>query len=130
MTRVITFGTYDLLHVGHVRILQRAAKMGDSLIVGVSSDDLNFTKKGRRPVYNERDRMEIVGNIKGVEAVFLEESLEKKAEYIRLWHANVLVMGDDWRGKFDFVSDICRVEYLERTEGISTTSLLDILGNK
>lgn len=127
MSRIITFGTYDLLHVGHVRMLRRAAALGDYLCVGVSSDALNFSKKGRNPVFSEDDRMEIVSSIKGVDEVFLEESLELKLEYIERYRADVLVMGDDWQGKFDFASSICEVRYLPRTEGISTTELLEAM---
>ncbi len=124
MTTVITFGTFDVLHIGHVRIIERASALGDRLIVGVSSDKLNFTKKGRRPVYPESERMEIVRAIRHVDAVFLEESLELKSQYVREFNADVLVMGADWEGKFDHLSDLCRVVYLPRTEGISTTELI------
>jgi glycerol-3-phosphate cytidylyltransferase len=121
--RVITFGTYDLLHIGHVRIIQRAAELGDHLIVGVSSDALNFSKKGKYPVYNEADRMEIVRGLRGVDEVFLEESLELKREYIVAARADILVMGDDWVGKFDWCGDVCKVVYLPRTPEISTTEI-------
>lgn len=123
--RVITFGTFDLLHVGHVRIVQRAAALGDELYVGVSSDALNHRKKGRFPIYTEADRMEIVRGLKGVTDVFLEESLEQKREYVLRWRADCLVMGDDWKGRFDELSDVCDVVYLPRTEHISTTSVKD-----
>tara|TARA_R110002072_G_scaffold83294_3_gene189182 strand:+ start:2534 stop:2947 length:414 start_codon:yes stop_codon:yes gene_type:complete len=127
MARIITFGTFDLLHVGHVRMLRRAAALGDYLCVGVSSDSLNFAKKGRGPVFSEEDRMEIVSSIKGVDEVFLEESLEQKLAYIEQYDADILVMGDDWEGKFDFAASICEVRYLPRTEGISTTELLQVI---
>ena len=120
--RVITFGTFDLLHIGHVNILKRAKALGDHLIVGVSSDRLNYEKKGRYPVYNEQDRMEIVKAIRYVDEVFLEESMELKREYILKHKADILVMGSDWEGKFDHLSDICRVIYLPRTENISTSA--------
>jgi glycerol-3-phosphate cytidylyltransferase len=113
--RVITFGTFDVLHVGHVRIL----------IVGVSSDALNLAKKGRESVFPQDERLEIVANIAGVEAVFLEESLDLKRHYITEWQADVLVMGDDWRGRFDEFSDICEVVYLPRTPSISTTAVIE-----
>lgn len=120
---IITFGTYDLLHVGHVRILQRARQLGERLIVGVSSDDLNFSKKSKYPVFSQSDRIEIIRSIKGVDDVFLEESLELKKEYIRQHKADVLVMGDDWLGKFDWVADVCEVKYLSRTPDVSTTQI-------
>ena len=121
MTRVITFGTYDLLHVGHVRLLKRAAALGDHLIVGVSSDQLNLNKKGRAPVYSTKDRLEILESIKCVNETFVEYSLEDKGKYIQEHKADILVMGDDWEGKFDEFNNLCKVIYLPRTEGISTT---------
>jgi glycerol-3-phosphate cytidylyltransferase len=127
MKKVITFGTYDLFHRGHLRMLQRARELGDYLVVGVSTDELNFNKKNYRPVFSEQDRMAIVRAIRYVDEVFPEESLERKREYIQAHHANILVMGDDWKGKFDFCSDLCEVVYLERTTGISTTDLKQLI---
>jgi len=124
MKNVITFGTFDVLHVGHVRILQRARLLGDRLIVGVSTDALNWNKKQKKPVYSQFDRLEIVRSISGVDEVFLEHSLELKGEYIKQYKADVLVMGDDWVGRFDEFKSLCEVVYLPRTEGISTTQLL------
>ena len=121
--RVITFGTFDLFHIGHLNILRRAKELGSHLIVGVSTDALNFSKKSYYPVYNEEDRLLIVDAIRYVDEVFYEESLEKKRDYIIQHAADILVMGDDWQGKFDFVSDVCKVVYLPRTEGISTSGL-------
>ena len=125
MTVVITFGTFDLLHIGHINILKRAKSFGSKLIVGVSSDKLNFQKKNKYPVYNQNDRLEIIKNLKFVDEVFLEESLEKKKDYIDKYQANILVMGDDWKGKFDFVNSKCRVIYLTRTPSISTTETIE-----
>lgn len=122
---VITFGTFDVFHVGHVRMLQRAAEHGDRLVVGVSADALNVEKKGRAPVFSEDERMEIVASLKCVDDVFLEESLEKKRDYILEHGAKVLVMGDDWAGRFDWVSDVCEVIYLPRTPSVSTTGLIE-----
>jgi glycerol-3-phosphate cytidylyltransferase len=122
---VITFGTFDVLHVGHVRVLNRAAELGERLVVGVSSDRLNFSKKGRNPVFTQEERLEIVSNIKAVDAVFVEESLEQKREYVVEHGADILVMGDDWAGKFDFLSDICKVVYLPRTPSVSTTAIIE-----
>ena len=124
MKKIITFGTFDVLHVGHIRILQRARALGDYLIVGVSSDALNFSKKQRYPVYPESERIEIVQSIAGVNEVFREDSLELKGEYIKKYQADVLVMGDDWVGRFDEFKTLCEVIYLPRTEGISTTKLI------
>ena len=124
-TTVITFGTFDVLHVGHVRVLNRAAELGDRLVVGVSSDALNMSKKGRNPVFSQDERLELISNLKVVDDVFVEESLELKREYVTQHQADVLVMGDDWEGKFDFLNDICKVVYLPRTPSISTTALIE-----
>lgn len=123
MVTGITFGTYDLLHIGHIRILERARELCDRLVVGVSSDALNFSKKARLPVYSEDERMHIVRSLRFVDEVFLEESLELKRDYVQQFRADILVMGDDWAGRFDFCSDLCRVVYLPRTPNISTTQI-------
>ncbi|MDN5789292.1 MAG: adenylyltransferase/cytidyltransferase family protein [Micrococcales bacterium] len=122
---VITFGTFDVFHVGHVRVLKRAAALGDRLVVGVSGDALNVAKKGRPPVFSQEERLEIVSSLAVVDGVFLEESLEQKRDYILEHEADVLVMGDDWAGKFDWVSDVCEVVYLARTPSVSTTGLIE-----
>ena len=103
--------------------------MGDHLVVGVSSDGLNFSKKGKYPVFSEEHRMAIVNEIKGVDEVFLEESLELKRKYLIEHNAQILVMGDDWKGRFDELSDICEVVYLERTPELSTTEYKHIIRN-
>ena len=126
MKTVITFGTFDIFHIGHLNILRRASDMGDRLVVGISSDRLNFSKKQRHPVYPQQQRMTIVSQIKGVDEVFLEESLEMKAEYIRQFSASILVMGDDWLGRFDHLQTVCDVCYLPRTPSISTTSIIEV----
>lgn len=126
MSTVITFGTFDVVHVGHINILERAAKYGDRLVVGVSSDELNFKKKSRYPVYSQQDRIKIISSLKYVDEVFVEESLELKLEYIKKYHADVLVMGDDWTGRFDWVQSDCKVIYLPRTPSISTTQVIEI----
>ncbi|NIF21176.1 pantoate--beta-alanine ligase [Candidatus Pantoea multigeneris] len=124
MRTVITFGTFDVLHIGHINILRRAKAHGDRLIVGVSSDALNFSKKQRYPVYSEADRAEIISSLQFVDEVFIEESLELKGEYIKKFGADILIMGNDWEGRFDIFKELCEVEYLPRTEGISTTELI------
>lgn len=125
MKTIITFGTYDLLHVGHIRLLSRARALGDRLVVGVSSDQLNFSKKNKFPEFSEEERMEIIRMIKGVNDVFLEESLELKASYLKEQKADILVMGDDWSGKFDHLKSICQVVYLPRTPSISTSAIIE-----
>ncbi len=122
---VITFGTFDVFHVGHLRVIERAASLGDRLVVGVSADALNIRKKGRAPVFSEGERMEIVAALRVVDEVFREDSLEQKRDYILEHGASVLVMGDDWAGRFDEFGDICEVVYLPRTPAISTTALIE-----
>lgn len=123
--RVITFGTFDIFHVGHLRLLERARKLGTELIVGVSTDELNQSKKGRSPVYSFDQRCEILSALRCVDLVFPEESLELKRDYILRYEANILVMGDDWKGKFDECNDVCTVTYLGRTPSISTSTTIE-----
>lgn len=125
LKKVITYGTFDLFHYGHLKILERASKLGEELIVGVSSDELNFSKKGRYPLYTEDERMHIISSLGFVNGVFLEESLELKREYLLKYKASILVMGHDWEGRFDEFKDICEVIYLPRTPSVSTTELIE-----
>ena len=118
---VVTFGTFDLFHRGHVNILQRAAELGSTLIVGISTDELNYNKKQRYPTICYADRAAIVAAMGCVDCVFPEESLELKRKYLVDMEADVLVMGDDWEGRFDEFNDICKVVYLPRTPLVSTT---------
>jgi glycerol-3-phosphate cytidylyltransferase len=124
MTRALTFGTFDVFHHGHLRILERAAQLADELYVGVSSDDLNFRKKGRYPIYSQFERMRIISSLSFVTQVFLEESLELKRQYLQQYEADILIMGCDWTGRFDNLSDVCNVTYLPRTPDISTTQII------
>jgi choline-phosphate cytidylyltransferase len=123
--RVATFGTFDVFHVGHLSILERARKLGDFLAVGISTDALNLSKKGRAPVFPEDERLRIVAALRCVDHVFLERSLEAKRDYLRELQADILVMGDDWRGRFDDLADVCEVVYLPRTPSISTTATIE-----
>ena len=116
-----------MFHIGHLNVLERARALGDELVVGVSSDALNFSKKGRNPICSEGDRMRIVAALGCVTSVFSEESLELKADYIREHRADKLVMGDDWEGKFDHLGELCEVIYLPRTPSISTTKLIEVV---
>ena len=127
MVVIITFGTFDLLHIGHINMLNNCKKYGDKLIVGVSSDNLNYKKKNRFPIFNQDDRIEIIKNIKCVDEVFLEESLEEKEDYIRKYKADIFIIGDDWKGKFDNLNSVCKVIYLNRTENISTTEIISTI---
>ena len=127
MKKVITFGTFDVFHIGHISILERAKSYGDYLIVGVSSDDLNFSKKGRKPIYSEKDRKKIIKSLSCVDEVFSEKSLDLKRQYIKDFNAEVLIMGDDWKGKFDNHKDQCDVIYLPRTPSISTKEIIEVV---
>lgn len=125
MTRVITFGTFDIFHIGHLVILERARALGDSLVVGISTDELNQSKKGRAPFYPYEERARIVSGLRVVDQVFPEAALELKRQYLIQHAADILVMGDDWAGKFDEFSDVCRVVYLPRTPTVSTTATIE-----
>ena len=122
---VITFGTFDVFHIGHLAILERAADLGSRLVVGVSSDELNIAKKGRPCVYPFDARAAIVGALRCVDEVFSEESLERKRDYVQQFGADVLVMGHDWTGRFDHLQDVCEVVYLPRTPSVSTTETIE-----
>lgn len=125
MKRIITFGTYDVFHVGHLRLLTRARALGDHLTVGISTDELNVDKKGRAPVFTYGERCEILSALRVVDEVFAEHSLEAKREYVLEHRADVLVMGDDWVGRFDDLADVCEVRYLPRTPAVSTTAVIE-----
>ena len=132
--RIITFGTFDLLHIGHINILERSKNFNNNsekneLIVGISSDDFSYKKKSKYPVYNQEQRKKILESLKFVDKVFIEESFEKKREYILENKADVLIMGDDWKDKFNDFKDICEVFYLPRTPSISTTEIVEIIKN-
>ena len=127
MAKVITFGTFDLFHVGHLRILERARALGDSLCVGISSDELNMSKKGKLPVCQLEDRLAIVRALRCVDEVFVEHDLALKGQYIQEQAADIMVMGEDWKGRFDDMNEYCKVVYLERTPSISTTALLEVI---
>ena len=117
---VITYGTFDLFHYGHLRLLKRAKELGDMLIVAVSSDEFNKIK-GKDCVYSYEHRSKIVEAIKYVDKVIPERSWEQKRNDIKKYHIDIFVMGDDWKGKFDDLKELCKVVYLPRTPGISTT---------
>jgi glycerol-3-phosphate cytidylyltransferase len=129
-TRVITFGTFDVFHVGHVNILTRAHDLGDHLTVGISTDELNYAKKGRYPVYRQEHRAQIVASLDCVDEVFYEHSLELKRQYLLEHRADLLVMGNDWEGRFGEFSDIVEVRYLPRTDDISTTDIIHEIKNR
>lgn len=129
MKKVITYGTFDLLHVGHINLLRRAKALGDYLIVVVSSDEFN-ADKGKKAYHSFEDRKKILEAIRYVDEVLPEYTWEQKIDDVVNNNVDVFVMGDDWKGKFDFLKDYCEVVYLPRTEGISTTKIKNDLNMK
>ncbi len=125
---IITYGTFDMFHIGHLRLLQRLKSLGDKLIVAISTDEFN-KKKGKKVLIPYEQRAEIVASIKYVDMVIPEESWEQKIKDIKKYNVNIFAMGSDWRGKFDFLKEYCDVIYLERTKNISTTQLKESLQN-
>ncbi len=119
---VITYGTFDLFHVGHLRLLKRAKELGDYLIVGVSTDEFNQLK-GKKTIIPFEQRKEIVESIRYVDQAIPEENWEQKVDDIKRFGVDVLVMGADWQGKFDHLKEFCEVVYLPRTQGVSSTQL-------
>lgn len=128
MKKVITYGTFDLIHRGHINILKRAKEFGDYLIVGISSDEFNQLKN-KKSYYTFEERRIIVESIKYVDEIIAEHSWEQKVIDVKNNNIDVFVMGDDWTGKFDFLNEYCEVIYLPRTEGISTTQIRIDLSN-
>ncbi|AKC86801.1 adenylyltransferase/cytidyltransferase family protein [Pseudoxanthomonas suwonensis] len=126
MRTVLTYGTFDLFHVGHLNVLSRLREMGDRLIVGVSTDRFNETK-GKQTIVRFQDRARIVQSLKCVDLVIPEDSWEQKAEDIKEHNVTVFGIGDDWKGKFDDLKDLCTVAYLPRTDNISSTDLKRLL---
>lgn len=126
MTRIITYGTFDTFHWAHMRLLQRARAMGDWLAVGLSTDKFNQIK-GKKTYFSYETRAEILSGVRGVDLVFPENTWEQKRDDIIKYNIDIFVIGDDWRGKFDDLSDLCRVVYLPRTPDISSTIIKDIL---
>ena len=129
MKKVITYGTYDLLHVGHINLLRRAKALGDYLIVALSTDEFNAIKN-KKAYHSYEDRKIILESIRYVDEVIPERSWEQKTQDVIDNDVDIFVMGDDWEGKFDFLKDYCEVIYLPSTEGISTTKIKDDLHKK
>lgn len=122
MKTIITYGTFDILHIGHINLLKRARALGGRLIVGLSTDGFNQGKH-KSSLLNYENRKVVLEAIRYVDEVFPEESWEQKVDDIRRFAADVFVMGDDWAGKFDFLGEHCEVKYLSRTPDISTTDI-------
>jgi len=126
--KVLTYGTYDLFHYGHLRLLERAKELGDYLIVGISTDEFNHIK-GKVCVYPYEERAAIVQAISYVDEVIPEENWEQKVRDVIENEIDIFVMGDDWKGEFDFLEEHCRVVYLPRTDGISSTEIKEDIKN-
>lgn len=122
MRRVITYGTFDTLHHGHIRLLRRARALGDYLIVALSTDEFN-SLKGKTAYFGYEDRKQDLEALRYVDLVIPESTWEQKASDVSLYQADVFCIGDDWEGKFDELKDYCDVVYLERTPGISSTAI-------
>lgn len=126
MANVITYGTFDLFHIGHLRLLQRAKGLAGpdgTLVVAVSSDRFNWESKHKRCVIPDVQRMEIVRALRCVDRVIVEEAWDQKRHDVVSQKIDIFVMGDDWKGKFDFLADLCEVRYLPRTPDVSSTRL-------
>ena len=123
MKRVITYGTFDLLHYGHINLLRRAKALGDYLIVVLSTDEFNWNEKQKKCYFSYEVRKQLLEAIRYVDLVIPEESWEQKVSDVKEYHVDTFVMGDDWAGKFDFLKPYCEVVYLPRTPEISTTQI-------
>lgn len=129
MKRILTYGTFDLLHYGHIRLLKRAKELGDYLIVALSTDEFNELK-GKKAYHDYETRKKMLEAIRYVDLVIPEENWEQKISDVQTYHADVVVMGSDWAGsdRFDYLKDYCELVYLDRTEGVSTTKIKKELG--
>ena len=123
MKRVITYGTFDLLHYGHINLLRRAKALGDYLIVAVSTDEFNWNQKQKKSYFSYEERKAMVEAIRYVDLVIPEENWDQKMTDVEKYQADVFVIGDDWKGKFDFLKEKCEVVYLERTPEISSSQI-------
>lgn len=124
MKRILTYGTFDLLHYGHIRLLKRAKNMGDYLIVALSTDEFNILK-GKKTYFDYETRKKILEAIRYVDLVIEENSWEQKSNDVKIYNVDVVVMGSDWKNseKFEYLREICDVVYLDRTEGVSTSKI-------
>ena len=129
MKRILTYGTFDLLHYGHIRLLKRAKELGDYLIVALSTDEFNEIK-GKKAYHNYETRKEMLESIRFVDLVIPEKNWEQKIQDVLDYKVDVVVMGSDWAGsdKFQYLEDYCEVIYLDRTPGVSTTKIKKDLG--
>ena len=127
MKRVITYGTFDLLHYGHLNLLRRAKALGDYLVVAISTDEFNWNEKQKKCYFSYEERKRLVEAIRYVDLVIPEENWEQKIKDVKEFKVDTFVIGDDWEGKFDFLKEYCEVVYLPRTPEISTTQIKDDL---
>lgn len=131
MKRVITYGTFDLIHYGHINLLRRAKAEGDYLIVALSTDEFNLESKNKKTYFSYEERRQLLESIRYVDLVIPEENWEQKKTDMKLYGVDEFVMGDDWKGEFDYLADYgMQVKYLERTPEISTTQIKKDLNNK
>lgn len=130
MKRVITYGTFDLLHYGHINLLRRAKQYGDYLIVALSTDEFNWVEKHKKCYFDYKQRKQLLEAIRYVDLVIPEENWEQKKSDVKEYHVDTFVMGNDWEGKFDFLKDQCEVVYLPRTPEISSTQIKKDLNEK
>ena len=129
MKRIITYGTFDVLHYGHINLLKRARALGDYLIVALSSDEFNAIKN-KKSYYTYEQRKTILEACRYVDLVIPENNWEQKVSDVQKYQADIFVMGDDWEGKFDFLKDYCDVIYLPRTPDVSSTQTKEFLKRK
>lgn len=130
MKRIITYGTFDLLHYGHINLLRRAKQQGDYLVVALSTDEFNLNSKNKVCYFSYEKRKSLLEAIRYVDLVIPENSWDQKVEDIQLYQIDKFVMGDDWAGKFDFLKEHCEVVYLPRTPEISTTKIKNDIKEK
>ncbi|MFT3952378.1 MAG: glycerol-3-phosphate cytidylyltransferase [Oscillospiraceae bacterium] len=131
MKRIITYGTFDLIHYGHINLLQRAKALGDYLVVALSTDEFNADEKQKKCYFSYEERKNLLEAVRYVDLVIPERGWEQKRTDVLTYNIDVFVMGDDWAGKFDFLKDQCEVVYLPRTPEISTTKIKsDLLENE
>ena len=130
MKKIITYGTFDLLHYGHINLLRRAKELGDYLIVALSTDEFNWKQKKKKCYFTYEQRKQLLEAIRYVDLVIPEENWEQKVLDVKEFRVDTFVIGDDWAGKFDFLKDYCEVVYLPRTPEISTTQIKEELKDK
>lgn len=130
MKRVITYGTFDLLHYGHINLLRRAKALGDYLIVALSTDEFNWNSKGKKSYFSYEERKAMLEAIRYVDMVIPEENWDQKSTDVEKYDVDIFTMGDDWEGKFDFLKSQCEVVYLPRTPEISSSQIKQDLAKK